>query len=1249
MDDDNSHSSNCNRQKKSTSSSTLTDTIRNPYDRTSRRKESNSHNNSLNESSTNNRYGNDCSTIETEYKGLHEALNNFYQVANDNSKHNEDLNTSFSTASTAVRQMKLLRKATYELQNAVQWEQKSGDLMSLTMRGTGTYHSSSIAELPLETSSLIVETVNSVIDRLMEEYCNVYNDSNAAITTNDPKLNWNCGAGVEHHQSNEVITTALEFLNIAFGCLECDAVFGCLNSKVDYSMNMNDYVPMNDNGSFVKEKASATIVDALLYFSLSESSKDEQITELRHKNNFALQEVDISEPMIENNNRNQEIENSALFQSNTQLLALCSLTKAILCVEFIQKYCTSTVILPNCGIDSALGEDLGIGIDGVRIEKVAKLAIQFVCNMKTNSLPKDGYSSQMSYTSRRNVGVVGGNHIVHMACINLLGALFRTGINSCVESPLLKDLTVELSKSIQIFEHNSFSLGDNNGAHPLHLEIIHASAISFLALLDWNSHMLKLFASEEKRSLLSNEAIKKLLSIVLTEQRLELDDVVMDPDVTRMDDCVTDHVCTLGSAVQILIHLCITRNEGLHSVISNNNDLFSSMKGLQCITDFESDPLRLKGKCEGILLTMLYLNESCCRQSRKLMNNSLNRQNLVKVNVDRFDDKVDCNTSHVKFVEGLIELGKVSNFSLSVLSMALLRAMVNQDLPLGPLNDALASKLWQALCGPVNVFELSCYFFRSILSQRNLKASKDVSSSPISHLPLMCATIDFLSQLCKSAECCKVILDSAFSNDNKGLQFLLCVLDTCKKSSLRSYDGIIRDHGVAETKTNKLHSSLFYAVQLGVGILVSRLCFSCADTFCKINEECGGDKKNYRVSGLALLRRTLKRFTKNFTPMRMQDGLANESSCGVLNLAISQAISRDLTKRALNLQAALLCLQGDDEVFIASTIFSSARQKKILSARSMELESQYERNLNKLREENEMLSKQLSKERDDLAQVNNFFEHQITFSIVEAKADAVEHAEIQAEGKRNAEQRLLRCRDQLINVQNEKNQQETELEKQRTIANELESEIARCDNKIRKLENSNKVMQEVSADNKQKLITRENELVENQSIFKKLKCKLLDEEEKGSVLNKKIVNLKQTHSLTYDNLEDKFCTLITLTQLYEGQEKERKKIEFDLSEKLKSTEAYANKIIQKYSRLGERFKSLENKNYELSYSLEKANKNKINRASTRKPIGTMEYANSIHDKSQRKYIGKENESSFFSSRNLHNQRSSRKGIYKTVK
>jgi len=596
--------------------------------------------------------------------------------------------------------------------------------------------------------------------------------------------------------------------------------------------------------------------------------------------------------------------------------------------------------------------------------------------------------------------------------------------------------------------------------------------------------------------------------------------------------------------------------------------------------------------------------------------------------------------------------------------MALLRAMVNHDLPHSSLNDALASKLWQALCGPVDVFELSCHFFRytlshhfsrPTLSQTKLTASNESSSLSISHLPQMCATIDFLAQLCKSVECCEVILDSALSNGNAGLNFLLSMLDTstmCKESSLRenvACDRVITDQGVVKKHGSIAHSSLLYAVQLSAGIVVGRLCSSCSDNSFEKNEEYDGDRQNSRAAGQALMRRTLKRFATNLTPVSIQADQADQSYRGVLNLAITQAMSRDLTKRALDLQAVLACVQGDDEVSMANTIFSSTRLKKILSTRSLELESKYEGNLRDLREENELLSRQLSRERDNLAKVNNFFEQQISFSIVEAKADAVELAEIQAEGKRNAEQCLLHCRDQLMDVQNEKNQQEAELQRQRDIGNGLESDVTECNNRIRKLENTTEIMREAAIDNDRRLITKDNELVEKKSMLKQLEGKLIDEEKKGSALNEQYMNLKQIHSLAEDNLEDKFCTLISLAQLYESKEKEKKKIEFDLYEKLKAAEVYTNKAINKYSRLGERFKDLENKNYELSRSLEKAKQSKTHRLSTRRPMGTMEYVNSIHDKSQKKYSGKENESSFLSTKHRQNQRSSRKSSYQIVR
>merc|ERR1740124_100553 len=132
--------------------------------------------------------------------------------------------------------------------------------------------------------------------------------------------------------------------------------------------------------------------------------------------------------------------------------------------------------------------------------------------------------------------------MAQMPCLNLLGALFRTGTNSCVESlllafsaspPLLTNLTTKLSKSVPRFERDSLSIGKNNGAHVLNLEryLLHASGISLLILLDWNCRMLKLGGSGEKQALPSSEVIKKIVSITLAEKKSNSDDIVADPDV----------------------------------------------------------------------------------------------------------------------------------------------------------------------------------------------------------------------------------------------------------------------------------------------------------------------------------------------------------------------------------------------------------------------------------------------------------------------------------------------------------------------------------------------------------------------------------------------------------------------------------------------------------------------------------------------------------------------------------------------
>ena len=165
---------------------------------------------------------------------------------------------------------------------------------------------------------------------VIEEYCEqvlLKQEQDENKNADEMRINLNASTWNHNEEAGDNLIVALNFLDTAYACLDCEVVFQSLMIPVEVAMNMNA------NGGFHNEdekESEVTIVEALLYLVTKE----------------------------------EDAESLSLGQwTKVRQLALSILTKAMLCAEFIQKYSSSMSILPEDGVDSLFGVGMGLGLE----------------------------------------------------------------------------------------------------------------------------------------------------------------------------------------------------------------------------------------------------------------------------------------------------------------------------------------------------------------------------------------------------------------------------------------------------------------------------------------------------------------------------------------------------------------------------------------------------------------------------------------------------------------------------------------------------------------------------------------------------------------------------------------------------------------------------------------------------------------------------------------------------------------------
>ena len=644
----------------------------------------------MNQKSENKQEKNQSSALNDLYHSLTEYCNHLSGKSLDNNNH--DVNTSFSISSHAMRQRKLLRNITFELKQLQESTTGTTSTNNATNNATSTFNNeqearnrieyesfllkgigcNTINEIKIPCSSInlnlnrrqgqtkvmIIEYIRKVLDSvsflLLEEYYERRQQHKVSTATSTTII-----IETENDNDDDCILALLEFLNVAYTCFESNIIFASLQHHFDCheflcGIENNSMMTDGDNDDDDDSKGGhfCTVIDALLYFTLDlnensvlllldEEMEDNNINPEQKENQY---EISFLPPC-----RSKAVaskSSSCWNPTKIQRFAFSILTKGLLSAEYIQRYCTSSIILPDDNIDSVLGNEMGIRLIESHYNDIAKLvqmSMSYLSCLRRGEKHLELQSSGSNYidTLSPTYQSMHETKLFTLACSSFLSMLFRTNASDWIliqiPKPVKKKVMTNLYSwsRIPIMKPESkyrISGGDDdndddeqsiyspNQSHdtfyPMFLSTL---AQSLLNIFEWKSPVLPMETTNDVK----NDSIhqEKISSIVQTVFGTKTSNSVLSDISYR---------CSIHS----FVHLCLSRDVHLKKVLKEY-DLFQNDTPFACIS---SDLLMVLSHC--------VVSFPSCRQSlcKSLISN---------------DDEYDLEETRLcNFLNAIVETGK---------------------------------------------------------------------------------------------------------------------------------------------------------------------------------------------------------------------------------------------------------------------------------------------------------------------------------------------------------------------------------------------------------------------------------------------------------------------------------------------------------------------------------------------------------------------------------------------------------------
>jgi len=1093
-------------------------------------------------------------------------------------------------------------------------------------------------------------------------------------------------------EAKETIVTALEFLAIAYAYLDCNVVYSSLFQQDGNASTSSDSGGNgNKHGNDRDGRHRKDILKALVYLFLNEQ-------ELRNENdNTAMlintimpssnQDVDTIQPpteqnpqpkaltrswkMFQNNNdsdedtlspkqsRKQEEEQPQL--SKLQTLALGTLSRALLCVEFIARYCSSQNILPNTATNGCAESALGInlGIEWLSCNHIRQAIWNKAIHTLVRAPPTSSRLYPLSYESTSSndsssIHQTKERLLGRFASISIMGFFLRTlsrteccecflpreGLPSDGHKELLQILEKNVSKMSKQLS-NSSSMKSSSSTLNHSKMALYVSSLSLLSLVKWK---LSDAPSHDDNTLVNRKVLHNLTCIAFSSESSDAHLALgsapsVDPDETVMnDDSKTNNMIwkkmMRAVSTDVIIHLSMSRSDLLRDVIDDEGfgalvrtalaesvlfqPYLDSTQHRSQYRQIQDGNMAIKELAGEHLYLLLHLKRSFYRQFRRWMDATMNQvqkaEHSATLHVNGNNDP--SGTASRILLQNLLDLGGHESFNISIGSIILLRSLLNHKKRNGQIDDSLGRDLWHCLRKNEQMLNAFGNHFYSVSNYAcTNKNQQDITTSGVSEngmtidfdwQPWICTTIDLIHLICRDDMCCQLLFISALQNDHGGLKTLFSTLRYSSYDQKGSqYDRICMVSP---------QYSLFCAIQLCVG---SILCiFSDLDT----SQLSSGDANDqdstdnmihHEAVNFVSIQSSIHREIVSFISQNKEYELTT------IGAAIGQAMSSGITRRALCLQAALATLNDDDGSFISESMFASARLNMLQCIQSQEIVSKFEEEQRRLSIENTQLSKEREKLTSDMARRNAFFAQEITKCKVYAKHEAADLIAIEQDEKESLKRLLVKAndsiRDMKVQIQN--------------TTEKLKVDVKKRDEEITHLQDS---MQKIQKMTEAKLESKEKHIGEAKRVIEKLKGKLHTEEVKRSETEGKYKELNEAKERDQAELEGAYFKLISLAKIYDVGGQDRKRTEKQLQDDLRQAHRSIEDTTKKYNHSESQVKALHDKYKDLRRKLESAEKTienmKKKESTRRKPMGAVDFVNSIHDESFRssRATGKEN-------------------------
>jgi predicted nucleic acid-binding Zn-ribbon protein len=506
-------------------------------------------------------------------------------------------------------------------------------------------------------------------------------------------------------------------------------------------------------------------------------------------------------------------------------------------------------------------------------------------------------------------------------------------------------------------------------------------------------------------------------------------------------------------------------------------------------------------------------------------------------------------------------------------------------------NDELSLKSWDEL----SEIALDRFFHQC------LKPFEDLRNIGVESQLRLCTIVDFMSHCCRSEKLCNILQKSMLQDNSNIIQILVYIVKQCNNESDSSRYG------------NDDSTSMFYGLQLGAAWILGQLC-----TYT--------DHSDQPHETLPKMKSTLCRILKRFESNTLSSEgvhVGEKTKDGVIEFAVNQSSSRDLTRRALNFQSILLSFGSNSGSCMTSTIFGSSCKKASLLNQSSEHFTRYQEQLERLTEQCVIITRERDTLEQELMNKDAFFKQQVDRAKLQSKVDALEHAENLLEEKGALHNKCMHFEEELSNASLEIKRLTYEGVQRE---NALNAEVDECNRKIRQLEDQlKKAQNKIIAKNEE--IERREERLAQADIALKEKQEKLDKETKDKLsLSKNHNELKNSHINVKEKLEDALSKLISFANIYVALEKNSDGERKELEQMTEDAQTKESEVRAKYQRLKEMYRGAEDKIRNLSLKLEKAkssashaSKRRIdsNTSNRRQPMGTLAFMNSLHDNSTR--------------------------------